>query len=202
VSGERIIGDLSGLPATGFRSHSMWTWAGAGFMLIEGTGFVLAIATYFYIMAGADQWPLTDGAPRLVWGTLNTLLAAASLIPNFFVSRAARRRNLAATRFWIIVMAAVGAAALVLRAMEFTALNTRWDQDAYGSVVWALIVMHTVHFLTDFADTFFLAVFLHTHPPCDERFADTDDNAGYWAFIVAWQVVIYVILYWAPRWAP
>ncbi|HEY8573016.1 hypothetical protein [Phenylobacterium sp.] len=197
-----IVGDLSDLPTGAFRLYGLWGWAGLGFMLIEGTGFALMIATYIYLMNGVDQWPLTDSAPNLVWGTASLVLMLASLIPNAFVSRAARMRDLSATRRWVIVMTVLGALLLVLRGVEFTSLNTRWDQDAYGSVVWAVMLMHTVHLITDFIDTFFLAVFLHTHEVDNERFGDTDDNAGYWLFIVAWWVVCYAFVYWGPRWAP
>jgi cytochrome c oxidase subunit III len=198
----RIVGDLSHLPTSGFRSHGLWFWAGAGFMLIEGTGFALAVAAYLSVMAGSDQWPLTDGAPELLWGSLTTGLMVASLIPNAFASRAARERRVHSVRRWVLLLAGLEIAALVLRGFEFPHLNTRWDQDAYGSVVWAVMLMHTVHLITDSLDTILLAVFLHTHPVDDERFADADDNCGYWAFIVAWQVVVYVLVYWAPRWAP
>lgn len=198
----RIVGDLSDLPASGFRSHGMWYWAGAGFMLIEGTGFALAFATYLYIMAGSDQWPPTERAPDLLWGSLNTLLMVASLVPNVFTSNAARRRDLPAARFWVLVMALIAVGTLVLRALEFPSLNARWDHDAYGSALWAVLAMHTVHLATDFVDTAYLGLFLHTHPVDNERLSDVDDNAGYWGFIVFWQVAVYVLVYWAPRWSP
>jgi cytochrome c oxidase subunit III len=197
-----VVGDLSDLPTSGFRHHGLWFWAGAGFMMIEGVAFALALASYVYLMNGAEQWPLTDVAPNLLWGTAATVVFLLSLLPNGFVSRAARLRNLPATRAYAIAMTVIGFVVVVLRGLEFGSLNTHWDQDAYGSIVWALILLHTVHLVTDLIDTFFLTVFLHTHPVDDERFADTDDNAGYWTFIVAWQVPIYLLVYWAPRWAP
>jgi cytochrome c oxidase subunit III len=129
-------------------------------------------------------------------------LMLGSLIPNAVVSHAARMRDVSATRRWVVVMTVIGALTLVLRGFEFTALNTRWDQDAYGSIVWGVMLMHTTHLITDFFDTFFLAVFLYTHPVDSERLADADDNSGYWMFIVAWWVICYAFVYWAPRWAP
>lgn len=198
----KIVGDLSGLPASGFRQHGLWFWAGAGFMLIEGTAFILAAAAYLMLMGEAEQWPLVDRAPDLLWGTLALAVFLGSLAPNFLVSHAARKRDLAATRRWSVAMTVLCAVLLVLRAIEFGHLNTRWDQDAYGSIVWALILLHTVHLVTDFIDTFFLTVFLFTHPVDNERFSDTDDNAGYWAFIVFFWAAYYVLIYWAPRWAP
>ena len=72
----------------------------------------------------------------------------------------------------------------------------------FGSIVWGLILLHTVHLVTDFLDTLFLCVFLFTHSVDNERFSDTDDNAGYWAFIVLTWLPYYLLIYWAPRWAP
>jgi heme/copper-type cytochrome/quinol oxidase subunit 3 len=197
-----IVGDLSRLPTAGFRSHGLWFWAGLGFMVIEGTGFALAVAAYLYLMNGAPQWPLADVAPDLLWGTAFTVLLLLSLIPNALVSRAARSRDLAKTRLWTTVMALAAMLALILRAFEFPHLNTRWDQDAYGSIVWALMLLHTTHVVTDFYDTVFLAIFQFTHPVDTERFSDTDDNAGYWAFVVMTWLPIYLLVYWAPRWLP
>ena len=199
---RRVVGSLAALPSSGFRTADLWFWAALGFMAIEGTGFALACASYLYLMGAADQWPLNSPAPDLAWGTALTLLLLGSLWPNLLMSRAARRRDKAATQKWAVVVALLNTAALVLRACEFPHLNTRWDQDAYGSVVWALMLLHTTHLLTDFIDTGFLTIFLFTHPVDDERFSDVDDDAVYWAFVVATWLPIYLLVYWAPRWAP
>jgi cytochrome c oxidase subunit 3 len=198
----RVIGDLSQLPTSGFRSHGLWFWAMLGFLGIEGTGFALACAAYIYLMGGAAQWPLEGRAPDLFWGTAQTVLLVASLIPNFMLSRAARRRQARTTQALGVVLAAINAVALLVRAFEFPHLNAHWDRDAYGSIVFALMLLHTTHLLTDFVDTSFLTLFTFTHPLDDERFADVDDDCIYWAFVVACWIPIYVLVYWAPRWAP
>lgn len=198
-SPPRIVGDLSRLPASGFRTHGLWFWAAMGFMTIEGTGFALACAAYLYLMASAPQWPLNSPPPDLTWGTALTVLLVASLVPNFLMSRASRKRQLGPTRLWAVVVALMNTAALVVRAFEFPHLNTRWDHDAYGSVVWALILLHTTHLITDFIDTGFVTVFLFTHSVDSERFSDMDDDSVYWAFVVLTWLPIYALIYWAPR---
>lgn len=204
MSGRRrpIAGDLSGLPVAGFGSHSLWFWGAAGFMTIEGTAFALAAALYLYLMAAAPQWPLDGPPPDLIWGTALTVLLLASLWPAWRLSHAARRRDLPATRYWAIVVTVLNLAALVLRGFEFPHLNTRWDHDAYGSVTWALMLLHTLHMVTDFIDTALLTVFLFTHEVATERFSDVDDDAVYWAFVVLTWLPFYALVYWAPRWVP
>lgn len=199
---ERIVGDLSRLPAAGFRSHGLWFWAAMGFMLMEGVAFALAAGTYLYLMNGAAQWPLSERPPDLFWGTAQTLLLLASLVPNWFMCRSARLRQLQATRFWSLVVLVMNTVALVIRGFEFPHLNTHVDQDAYGSVTWALILLHTTHLVTDFVDTLLLDVFLFTHSVDTERFSDVDDDGVYWAYVVFTWLPLYALIYLAPRLAP
>lgn len=194
--------DLSTLPASGFGSHGLWWWAGCAYMLMETAGFGLACAAYVYLMNANSQWPLADAPPDLFWGTAQTGLLVISLAPTWYLSRAARRLDRETTRRLAIVVTILNALCLLIRAFEFPHLNTRWDQDAYGSITWTLMVLHTVHLITDFVDTGFLTVFLFTHPVSTERLSDVDDDAIYWAFVVATWIPIYLLVYWAPRWAP
>jgi cytochrome c oxidase subunit 3 len=201
MSAPRVIGDLSKVPTSGFGPHSLWFWGALGFMAIESAGFALAAGAYLYLMNRADQWPLASAPPDLLWGTALTVLLLASLAPTLVLSRSARRRDVAKTRIWAVVITILNAVALALRAFEFSHLNTRWDYDAYGSVVWALMLLHTVHLITDFIDTAFLTGFLFGAEVDDERLSDVDDDCLYWAFVVLTWLPIYVLVYWAPRWA-
>ena len=88
----------------------------------------------------------------------------------------------------------------VVRALEFTALNTHWSRNAYGSIVFALLVLHTVHLVTDFVDTVVLTLLMFTGPLDGRRFVDVAENAGYWWFVVAAWIPIYFTLYLVPRW--
>jgi heme/copper-type cytochrome/quinol oxidase subunit 3 len=192
--------DLSRLPVGGFGSHGLWYWAGCAFMLIEGAGFALAIATYIYLMNSAQHWPLASDPPSLLWGTLQTVLLLGSVVPALILSRAARRRDRKATQAWAIPLVVLNFASIVIRGFEFPALNTRWDQDAYGSITWALMLLHTTHLLTDFIDTLFLTVMLFTHPLSTDRYSDVDDDVVYWIYVVLVWIPIYLVVYWAPRW--
>jgi heme/copper-type cytochrome/quinol oxidase subunit 3 len=202
MSARRRITDLSKLPASGFRSHGLWWWAGCAFMLMETSGFALACAAYVYLMNANSQWPLTDRPPDLFWGTAQTVLLVGSLFPTLIMMRAARRLDRPKAIFWAVLVAGLNALALVIRALELPHLNTRWDQDAYGSITWALMLLHTVHLITDFVDTGFLVVFMFTHPLSGERLSDLDDDGIYWMFVAACWIPIYLLVYWAPRWAP
>jgi len=196
-----VVGDLSSLPDYNFGPTSLGWWGVFGFMLIEGMGFVLALGVYFYLVPFEHRWPpVPVRPPSLGWGTAFTVVGLLSLLPNAWLDRRAHRQDLRAVQWGMTLMSALGLVLLVLRAFEFTALNTRWDQTAYGSIVWALIALHTTHITTDVYDSLVLNVLVFVRKVDGRKFSDVSDNALYWYFIVASWVVLYMVIYWTPRW--
>ncbi len=199
MSGLRTL-DVGGLPPGAFGSRSLMWWGTMGMVLIESTVFVLAIASYFFLRARAPAWPPGGVAPPdLLWGTVNTVVMLASGIPNELAKRAGERIDLRGVRIWMVVCLAFGVAFNTLRAYEFGHLNVWWDHDAYGSIVWLLLGLHTTHIVTDFLDTAVLAVLMFIGPIEEKRFIDVEENSAYWYFVVLAWLPIYGVIYWAPR---
>ena len=197
---ERIVLDLGKLPLHGMGTQSATWWGTLAFMLIEGTGFALAIAVYLYLMSLATTWPINAPPPDLLPGTLVTLILLVSLVPNILISRWAEQQDLRKVRIGIVVMSILGIAPLIVRIFEFPALRISWDTNAYGSVVWLLLGLHTTHIITDLADTLVLAALMFTrHAQNARRFGDVQDNAMYWNFVVAAWLPIYGCIYWLAR---
>ena len=191
--------DVPRLPSFGFSHRSLLWWATAGLMMIEGTGFAIGIAMYFYLRDINAAWPLNAPPPDWRWGTLNTIVLFASMVPNQFAKRAAERLDRRATRNWIVVCLLFAIAFLVVRTLEFAALNVTWYGNAYGSIVWFLLGLHTTHLATDTIDTTVLAVLLYTGPFRGKRFVDASENALYWYFVVLSWLPVYAVIYLAPR---
>ena len=202
MSGPRVHGsalDVSGLPTFGFSHRSVIWWATLGMIAVESTVFALAIATYFYLRSHANTWPLAGRPPDLLWGTINTCVMLASFVPNYLAKRAAEKHDVARARLWMSVCLALGLLFLLLRIGEFRSLNTGWDSDAYGSIIWTLLGLHTVHLLTDFYDSAVLTLLLFIGPLEGRHMLDVSENAFYWYFVVWSWLPIYLVLYWAPR---
>ena len=191
--------DVRGLPSFAFSFRSLMWWATAGLMLIEGTAFAIAIVMYFYLRDINAAWPLNAPAPDWRWGTLNTAVLLASMVPNQFVKRAAERQNRRSSRVWLVVCLLFAIAFLVVRGFEFAALNVTWYANAYGSIVWFLLGLHTTHLVTDTIDTAVLAGLLYIGPFQGKRFVDVSENALYWYFVVLSWLPIYAVIYLAPR---
>ena len=197
---SRPVMDVSKLPTAAFGSASAMWWGTLGFIAIETSGFGLAVASYLYLAQNAQEWPLAAPPPNLLPGTLLTLVLLASLIPNQLVKGAARAQGLGRTQLGLVIMSVFGIFPLILRVFEFRALNVLWDSNAYGSIVWTLLGLHTLHIATDLADTLVLTALMFTrHGHMIRRFSDVNDNAVYWDFVVVSWLPIYALIYWFPR---
>lgn len=197
---RRLTLDVSRLPGYAFGHRDLIWWGTMGIIFIEGTMFAILIATYFYLRGRTQPWPPDSDAPRLLYGTLNTLVILASGIPNELYKRAAEREDLRNVRIWLLVSLGFGLAFLIVRVFEFHALNVKWDQNAYGSIVWVLLGFHTTHLLTDWIDSAVLTAWTFTDKIEGKMFVDVSENAFYWWFVVLVWIPCYLVIYWAPRW--
>ncbi|HEX2547850.1 MAG TPA: cytochrome c oxidase subunit 3 [Ramlibacter sp.] len=191
--------DVSELPTVVFGHRSLMWWGTLGVMAIEGTVFALAIMGYFYLRAHQETWPITALPPDLFWGTLNTFVMLASFVPAHLAKKAAERLDLQGVRRWLVISTLFGIAFTVIRGYEFATLNVRWDSNAYGSVVWLLMGLHTTHILTDLLDTIVLTVLFFRGPLDGKRYVDVSENSFYWYFVVAAWLPIYFVIYWGAR---
>jgi cytochrome c oxidase subunit I+III len=170
-----------------------------GIVVIEGMTFALLVVAYLYLKGRTPHWPSGHFPPALVWGTVNTSLMLVSAVPNHLAKKGAERLDLRALRLWLTVALMIAVAFMGVRVLEFQSLNVWWDENAYGSIVWALIGLHSFHILTDILDSVVLLAVLFIGPLRESHFVDASDNAMYWNFVVVTWLPIYVLIYLAPR---
>jgi heme/copper-type cytochrome/quinol oxidase subunit 3 len=194
--------DVSELPTVVFSHRSLMWWGTLAVMAIEGMVFALTVMAYFYLRSHAGTWPMAVLPPDLLWGTLNTAVMLASFVPAHLAKKAAEKEDLQRVRLWLCVSVVFALTFVGLRALEFASLNVRWDSSAYGSVVWLLLGLHTVHIATDLLDTIVLTVLFFTGPLDGKRFVDVSENSFYWYFVVAAWIPIYLVIYWGARTLP
>lgn len=201
MNGRATNVDVAALPDHAFGHHGLIWWGTVSFMVIEGTMFITVLITYFYLKLRVSEWPPSVPDPDVAFGTINTVILFTSCLPNHWAKRAAERYDLPRVRLWMVVAMAFGLAFLVVRVFEFASLAVSWDSNAYGSVVWVLMGLHTTHLATDFLDTGVLTVLMFSRHGTElRRFVDISENGLYWYFVVASWIPIYLTVYWAPRW--
>jgi heme/copper-type cytochrome/quinol oxidase subunit 3 len=197
----RFTDDVAGLPTHKFGPSSLTWWGIIGYMIVEGSAFAMAFAAYFFLMGHEQGWPPEGrAAPNVLAGTLFTILILLSEIPNTMIKRAAEKYDVDKIRALMPVIVGIGAVLLVIRGFEFNSLNCCWTDNAYASIVWALLLLHTAHILTDWIDTIVLWALMRTPLAYEgRRLVDTDENALYWRYVWLLWLPIYVMIYWVPR---
>ena len=199
---ERRALDVSGLPDHAFGSRSILWWATLGIIAIELTVFLVAIASYFYLQGNEDTWPPAGvPMPELFWPTVNTAIMILSLYPNQKLKTAAEAEDLRKIRFWIIFDDLFAIAFVIVRVFEYQTIQASWDVNAYTSVTWTLLSLHTIHLVTDLLDSLVLTALMFTkHGEDPKRMVDVSENCFYWYFVALAWIPIYLVLYWSPRW--
>jgi heme/copper-type cytochrome/quinol oxidase subunit 3 len=199
VPASRVALDVSPLPTCAFGHRSVMWWATMCMIAIEGTAFALAITSYLYLKGRVPHWPPGTPSPGMFWGSLNVVVLLASAWPNALAKKAAERFDLRGVRLWMSVALVFAVAFNTIRFLEFGQLNVRWDTNAYGSVTWFLLGVHTAHVLTDLLDSAVLAGVMFFGHVDEQRFVDVSENALYWDFVVVSWLPIYAVIYLAPR---
>lgn len=192
--------DVSHLPDSGFGPRVPIWWGTLGYMVLEGLVFIVLIVSWAYLRKNFEAYP-PPGTPHpdLLLPTVNLMVILASTYAAHRISKSSKALDAGATSTWQFVSVAFGIVFLTLRAFEFDAVHVRWDTNAYGSVVWAILVAHTAHIAAATIEDLVLGVTLRRGPVLQRHFTDASEGAFYWYFVVAWWVVLYAVVFLGPR---
>lgn len=196
---ERVVADVSQLPTVVFGERNLASWGTTGFLIIETFTLALCAVTYLYLRKNTSVWP-PHGTPlpSLLIPSINMALMLASIPLALWTKRQAERLHLGRTRIGLVLSSIVAVAVTTLRFAEFRALNTHWNVNAYGSIVWAILGLHGTLLLIDVYDTIGVTGIMFLRPS-GKWFPEVADNAGYWVISVLGWVPLYVLVFFGPR---
>jgi cytochrome c oxidase subunit 3 len=192
--------DDADLRDQGFRHHVPIWWGNSLTLVVEGTGFAILIATYFYIRHNFDSWPpARTPRPDLSIPTLNVTILVVSILPMWYAAKLALERDKPrAISALAAVCAMFGIGAAVLRILEFKGVHTRWDANAYGAIVWSILGVHFAHIIAATLETLVIAMPMFVGPVEEKHYKDITVNAVYWYFVALSWVVLYAVLFLTP----
>jgi cytochrome c oxidase subunit III len=195
----RPVLDVSDLPNVAFGSKNVSWLANVLYMTIEGTMFALVIASYFYLRTRSTEWPPGNSPPYVWFGVANSILLLISILPAYWIKAKAPTGDRGKVRLGLLILSLFGAACILVRIYEFTALNCRWSDNAYASCVWVLIGIHSGHIATEWIETLTLLGISFTDKMEGMRMADAAINSDYWYFVVITGWIVNFIIYATPR---
>jgi cytochrome c oxidase subunit 3 len=203
--------DVSKLPPHVMDRRSPIWWGNLLLLLIETTMFALLIATYFYLrVVDFEHWPpprvnqtpiLFHPVPLLAVPTVNLLVLLLSLVPAIVVDRACLARLVPIVKISLVILCLFGVVSIVLRFQEFHSLLFKWSDNAYASIVWLILGMHLAHLITGTCENTIMAIWIFLKGMDDKHARDIRVTGVYWYWIVGVWVLLYILVYWSPRWS-
>lgn len=196
----RPVLDVSELPTIGFGTRAPLWWGQFWMLSIESTIFLLLFASYFYVRLGFSAWPPPGiQAPNLFWPTVNLGLLLLSCIPMQQASKAAKRRDSkrAALLLGLAIVMCFGI--LGIRWQELLQFNFKWSTDIYGSFVWCLAGLHTMHMIADTMQSCVLLWIVLSGRMGEKQILGIEVDGLYWYFVVAVWVPVYLLIYIYPQ---
>lgn len=205
---SRPVIDVSYVPETALDHRSAIWWGNVLLLVIETTMFALMVGAYFYLRGNFHSWPPPhidgpmaqfDPVPALRAPTVNLLVILLSVAPMVWADRAALRMDSNAVCRALLVCVALGVIAIALRFLEFKAVHFRWDDNAYGSVVWTIIGLHLMHLIVGTLENGLMAAWIVRHGMDKKHARDVRVTAVYWYWIAGIWIPLWLMLFPGPR---
>lgn len=199
MNGASVL-DVGHLPNLAPRSHAPVWWGMVMLLAIEGAVFGTLVVSYFYLGMDEPHWPPAGvDPPELLLPTVNTAILLASSVTMYMADRAAADDDQRRLRVGLLLSLALASAFLVLKVIEYSGVPYRWDDHAYGSIVWTIVGFHSTHVLTLVLKTLVVATLAWRGYFDARRVIGVQVNGLYWHFVTLVWLPLYVVLYWAPR---
>lgn len=191
--------DVSTLPTYEISSQAPLWWGQLSIVFIEGTMFGVLVAMYFYIRTSVDVWPPPGTQiPHLMWPSIALAPLVLSALGSYWASEAAKKDDRRGMTLGLSLNVVMALAFLAMRWMEWHSFNFNWAANAFGSIVWTILFLHTFDAVADIGFTVvLLAIVISGRHGAKQRLGVHVDSVV-WYFIVAIWLLLYVVIYWGP----
>ena len=126
------------------------------------------------------------------------MILLVSCIPLYLSSKAVMKVQIKRAAFMTALNIVLAMVFLIIRTIEFNRLNFKWTTDVYGSFVWILMGLHTMHVISDTIESMvFLAILMSGRVGGKQQLGVTMDGL-YWYWLVAVWVPLYLLIFVYP----
>lgn len=192
--------ELPELPVAEISNQSLLWWGQVGLAAIEGSMFLILAAMYFYLRLGVDVWPPPGiGLPDLKLSTLGLVPLVLSAAGSYIASEGAKRDDRRAMIQGIALNLALAVVFSATRYFEWRSWNFTWASDAYGSILWTIMGLHTFDMVADLVVTAVLLCLVVSGRYAQKQRVGVHVDSVVWYFIVGIWIILYGVIYWGPR---
>jgi heme/copper-type cytochrome/quinol oxidase subunit 3 len=141
---------------------------------------------------------LNDANPDLGFATAELILVLLSVAPMIWIERRARRMEERPAMLGLWAMFAVTVVAIVLRSFELPDLKFKWNDNAYGSIVWTIMVMHLTYLIAAAIEFLVMAVWTTRHGLDESHALDVTLAGFYWYWVAGTWLIVYAVVFVGP----
>lgn len=193
---KRRVLDVTALPNLAFGSRDPLWWAVMLAIAIEATMLVLLVIAYFYVSDRTTPFPPAHIPAYVAWiATVDLACWMVACIPQHRASKAAIRGELRPMRRNLIAATLLAIAGIALRIWLMSELPFRWDDHAYGSVVWGLLGLNLFHGLTAIGEDGVYVVLLFLGPVEDKHRVDVEVSSPLAYFVAVGAIVVWAVVF-------
>lgn len=134
------------LPSNLAGPRSPGWWGMVLFLVSDATGFVILLASYFYLQFYALQWPIGAKAPDLSLPIIISAALLLSAIAMWFAVRSIRAGRVVLLLICLALAFLFGLAFLLIQVLgSFPKLDFTPQTNVYGSLFWVIMVADAAH---------------------------------------------------------
>lgn len=178
----------------------LW-WAMLLLITIEIAVFSTLISSYLYLRFAALSWPPGEiEPPELALPLANSIILFASSAVVYWADRGIKQGDLRRLKIGMGAGITLGVTFLALKVVEYRDSEYYWDTHAYGSIIWAIILFHSMHVGAVVAKGCVMEVLAFRGYFNDKRHLGIDINGMYWHFVALVWIPLFAVIYLVPRW--
>jgi cytochrome c oxidase subunit III len=197
---QRVVFDVSATPMeTVGTSSSIW-WGQSLMMLIESVILSLLVASYAYVRSNFAVWP-PQGTPLpdVVIPSIEVAVLLVSCVPLYLSDKAAKEGRRLTVVLGMLGNLLLAAVFLGLRWAELVRLPLKWSTNIYGSFLWVIVGLHTMHGIADFVQTCVMLTIVLIHRAGRKQIHGIEVDSLYWYWVVGTWIPLWFVLYVYPR---
>ena len=192
--------DLSHLKPYAVSNKSPLWWGQLLMCFIEASMFFMMIGIYFYLRLSVDVWPPPGTQlPHITLPTLALIPLLLSGVASYFAGEAAKKDDRGGMLWGLIANVVLGFGFLALRFAEMRTFNFTWATDVHGSVVWSILILHSLDAVADLMYTLVLIAAIGLGRYGQRERVGVHADSVVWFFIIGIWLPFYVVAYWGPH---